>query len=172
MWSSWAKPGGNTGGCHTERPATYRCFQNLLYDTLQYIAVSKRDFHQNHYILTKTYSISMISHPKKTTGSKKGYYQKLHAAERKKKKYASCWSVWVLYWMEDYHWMKNSRSENCAGRPDQAFPLIGSNNTKKDFLNGRGIQGLIRTYIAWAARLYTLTFFYCTQRYLTLYLYK
>jgi len=27
--------------------------QTLVYDTLQYIAVSKRDFHQNHYVLTK-----------------------------------------------------------------------------------------------------------------------
>lgn len=27
--------------------------QKLLYDTLQYIAVSKRDFHQNHYLLTR-----------------------------------------------------------------------------------------------------------------------
>jgi hypothetical protein len=26
----------------------------LVYDTLQYIAVSKRDFHQNHYLLTKS----------------------------------------------------------------------------------------------------------------------
>src|SRR5262249_36467989 len=27
--------------------------KELLYDTLQYIAICKRDFHQNHYILTK-----------------------------------------------------------------------------------------------------------------------
>jgi hypothetical protein len=27
--------------------------QTLVYDTLQYIAVCKRDFHQNHYLLTK-----------------------------------------------------------------------------------------------------------------------
>src|SRR6516162_7286167 len=27
--------------------------QGLLYDTLQYIAISKRDFHGNHYLLTK-----------------------------------------------------------------------------------------------------------------------
>jgi hypothetical protein len=27
--------------------------QTLVYDTLQYIAVSKRDFHQNHYFLTR-----------------------------------------------------------------------------------------------------------------------
>lgn len=27
--------------------------KELLYDTLQYIAISKRDFHQNHYALTK-----------------------------------------------------------------------------------------------------------------------
>lgn len=27
--------------------------KELMYDTLQYIAVSKRDFHQNHYVLTK-----------------------------------------------------------------------------------------------------------------------
>jgi hypothetical protein len=25
----------------------------LVYDTLQYIAISKRDFHQNHYLLTR-----------------------------------------------------------------------------------------------------------------------
>jgi len=30
-----------------------RAEQILVYDTLQYIAVSKRDFHQNHYLLTK-----------------------------------------------------------------------------------------------------------------------
>lgn len=28
--------------------------QELLYDTLQYIAICKRDFHQNHYLLTKS----------------------------------------------------------------------------------------------------------------------
>ena len=28
--------------------------KELLYDTLQYIAVCKRDFHQNHYLLTKS----------------------------------------------------------------------------------------------------------------------
>jgi hypothetical protein len=28
--------------------------KKLLYDTLQFIAVSKRDFHQNHYLLTKS----------------------------------------------------------------------------------------------------------------------
>ena len=27
--------------------------RSLVYDTLQYIAVSKRDFHQNHYLLTR-----------------------------------------------------------------------------------------------------------------------
>lgn len=27
--------------------------KTLLYDTLQYIAISKRDYHQNHYVLTK-----------------------------------------------------------------------------------------------------------------------
>src|SRR5262245_65411709 len=27
--------------------------KELLYDTLQYIAVCKRDFHQNHYLMTK-----------------------------------------------------------------------------------------------------------------------
>ncbi|MBN9299979.1 MAG: hypothetical protein J0I41_23455 [Filimonas sp.] len=28
-------------------------FKLLLYDTMQYIAISKRDFHENHYLLTK-----------------------------------------------------------------------------------------------------------------------
>lgn len=34
-----------------QQPTPY--FKDLLYDTLQYIAISKRDFHQNHFILTK-----------------------------------------------------------------------------------------------------------------------
>jgi hypothetical protein len=28
-------------------------FENLLYDTLQFIAINKRDYHKNHYLLTK-----------------------------------------------------------------------------------------------------------------------
>ena len=35
------------------RPELSPVEKHLLYDTLQYIAISKRDFHQNHYLLTK-----------------------------------------------------------------------------------------------------------------------
>jgi hypothetical protein len=35
----------------------------LLYDTLQYIAVSKRDFHRNHYLLTKDYLERLAAGP-------------------------------------------------------------------------------------------------------------
>jgi hypothetical protein len=55
-------------------------FKELLYDTLQYIAISKRDFHQNHFILTeKLFELYAIA-PKAVHWLKDGYYKKLHAA--------------------------------------------------------------------------------------------
>ncbi len=36
-----------------EKHAPSAADRTLVYDTLQYIAVSKRDFHQNHYLLTR-----------------------------------------------------------------------------------------------------------------------
>ncbi|MEI9957650.1 MAG: hypothetical protein WDM90_15435 [Ferruginibacter sp.] len=60
-------------------------FKTLLYDTLQYIAVSKRDFHQNHFILTKNLFEIYNVQPKETHWLEEGYYQKLHAADKEEK---------------------------------------------------------------------------------------
>ena len=123
-------------------------FKNLLYDTLQYIAVSKRDFHQNHYILTKNLFDLYDITPKENHWLEKGYYQKLHAAGKEEKEV--CQLLICVGFILDG---RLSLNEKLQIRELQQEGLISLSvdrikQYQKDFLNGRGIQGLIRTYIA------------------------
>ena len=123
-------------------------FKNLLYDTLQYIAVSKRDFHQNHYILTKNlFEIYGIT-PKQTHWLEEGYYQKLHAAAKEEKEV--CQLLICIGFILDG---KLSLNEHLQLKELQKEGLIDLSateikNYQRDFLNGRGIEGLIKKYIA------------------------
>ena len=66
-----------------QQPTPY--FKDLLYDTLQYIAISERDFHQNHFILTKNLFEMYAISPKTAHWLEGGYYKKLHAAGKEEK---------------------------------------------------------------------------------------
>jgi hypothetical protein len=52
----------------------------LLYDTLQYIAVSKRDFHRNHYLLTKELLEAWKVPPETRHPLPRDYLERLQAA--------------------------------------------------------------------------------------------
>jgi hypothetical protein len=54
--------------------------KELLYDTLQYIAISKRDFHQNHYLLTKELLDHFHIPPKERLLSVEDYLDRLKSA--------------------------------------------------------------------------------------------
>lgn len=123
-------------------------FKNLLYDTLQYIAVSKRDFHQNHYILTKNLFELYGITPKETHWLEKEYYQKLHAAGKEEKEI--CQLLICIGFILDG---KLSINEHLQIKELQKEGLIDLStdaikNYQRDFLNGRGIEGLIKKYIA------------------------
>jgi hypothetical protein len=123
-------------------------FKNLLYDTLQYIAVSKRDFHQNHYILTKNlFDIYGIT-PKESHWLEEGYYQKLHAAGKEEKEV--CQLLICIGFILDG---KLSLNEHLQLKELQKEGLIDLSateikNYQRNFLNGRGIEELIKKYIA------------------------
>jgi len=122
-------------------------FKNLLYDTLQYIAVSKRDFHQNHFILTKNLFEIYNIQPKDKHWLEAGYYQKLHAAGKEEKEV--CQLLIAIGFLLDG---KLSLTEHLQLKELQKEGLIdlSVHEIKKfqsDFLNGRGIEGLITKYI-------------------------
>ncbi len=118
-------------------------FKTLLYDTLQYIAVSKRDFHQNHYLLTKTLFDLYHIPPQKTHWLEAGYYKKLKAASHQHR--SVCQLVIVLGFLLDG---KLSYREKLQVKELQAEGLLDMDavEIKKyqdDFLAGRGVEGLL-----------------------------
>jgi hypothetical protein len=122
-------------------------FKNLLYDTLQYIAVSKRDFHENHYILTKNlFDIYKIA-PKDKHWLEEGYYQKLHSAGKEQKEV--CQLLIAIGFLLDGKLSYNERQQ-IKELEKEGLLDIGTGEIKKyqlDFLNGRGIETLITKYI-------------------------
>jgi hypothetical protein len=119
-------------------------FKNLLYDTLQYIAISKRDFHQNHYVLTKTLFDLYGIAPRQTHWLEADYYQKLAQAHPTQK--AICQLVIVLGFLLDG---KLSYREKRQVKELQEARLLDMDavQIKKyqdDFLAGRGVEELIK----------------------------
>ncbi len=127
--------------------APTEAFKNLLYDTLQYIAVSKRDFHQNHYILTKNlFDIYGIT-PKDNHWLEEGYYEKLHAAGKEEREV--CQLLIAIGFLLDGKLSLNERLQIHELKKEGLLDM-GSDDIKKyqhDFLHGRGIEGLITKYI-------------------------
>lgn len=122
-------------------------FKNLLYDTLQYIAVSKRDFHQNHFVLTKNLFEIYNVQPKDAHWLEEGYYQKLHAAGKEEKEI--CQLLIVIGFLLDGKLSITERLQIHELKKEGLLD-IGTDEIKKyqhDFLNGRGIEGLITKYI-------------------------
>lgn len=129
-----------------QQPTPY--FKDLLYDTLQYIAISKRDFHQNHFILTKNlFEIYSIS-PKKAHWLEEGYFKKLHAAGKEEKEVCQL-LITIGFLLDGKLSMREKMQINELRREgllEMDITLI--KKYQQDFLNGRGIDGLIKTYIA------------------------
>ena len=122
-------------------------FKELLYDTLQYIAISKREFHQNHYLLTKILFDIYNIKSKDEHWLEKGYFQKLHVATVEER--AVCQLLISIGFLLDGKLSVKERLEihelKKVGLLD-----ISSDEMKKyvdDFLSGRGIKGLIDKFI-------------------------
>jgi hypothetical protein len=122
-------------------------FKNLLYDTLQYIAVSKRDFHENHYILTKNLFAIYNIEPKEKHWLEDGYYKKLRTAGKEQKEV--CQLLIAIGFLLDGKLSYNEKLQ-IKELEKEGLLDIGTDEIKKyqlDFLNGRGIETLITKYI-------------------------
>jgi len=122
-------------------------FKKLLYDTLQYIAVSKRDFHQNHFILTKNLFEIYNVQPKEAHWLEEGYYQKLHAADKEEKEV--CQLLIVIGFLLDGKLSVRERLQIHELKKEGLLDISSEDIIKyqRDFLNGRGIEGLISKYL-------------------------
>ncbi len=123
-------------------------FKNLLYDTLQYIAVSKRDFHQNHFILTKNLFEIYDIKPADKHWLEAGYYKKFHAAGKEEKEV--CQLLIVIGFLLDGRLSYNEKMQlkelQQEGLTD--LTVLEIKQYQQDFLKGRGVEGLIKKYIA------------------------
>jgi hypothetical protein len=122
-------------------------FKNLLYDTVQYIAVSKRDFHQNHFILTKNLFELYQVEAKEKHWLEEDYYQKLHAAGKEEKEI--CQLLIVVGFLLDGRLSVRERLQLHELRKEKILDISLKEITQyqHDFLNGRGIEGLISKYL-------------------------
>ncbi len=122
-------------------------FKDLLYDTLQYIAVSKRDFHQNHCILTKNLFAIYNIEPKTVHRLEGNYVQKLLITAKEEKEV--CLLLIVVGFILDGNISLREMLQINELQKVKLLDLTGKqiSQYKKDFLNGKGIEMLISKYI-------------------------
>jgi hypothetical protein len=122
-------------------------FKSLLYDTLQYIAINKRDFHQNHYVLTKMLFTIYKIEPKETHFLEEGYLEKLKAANEEERKI--CMLLIIMGFLLDGDISVREMLQMHELR-EQGFLDVETEKIKQyeqEFLNGKGIDGLINKYL-------------------------
>jgi len=121
--------------------------KELLYDTLQYIAVSKRDFHSNHYLLTRDllarfHIPSQSQHPLPAD-----YLAKLERAPAAVG--ALCRLVIVLGFLLDgrLSWRERGRLRqlNALGILRESYAEL--QHYTQDFLNGLGVETWSKAYL-------------------------
>jgi hypothetical protein len=122
--------------------------QNLLYDTLQYVAISKRDFHGNHYLLTKGLLDHFQIPPKPSHQLSQDYLAKVQGAAPSVQ--ALCRLVIVLGFILDGHLSRRER-RNLRHLHERLVLPEGDHEVKnrlRDFVNGAGISAWSDAYVA------------------------
>ncbi|NOT61136.1 MAG: hypothetical protein HOP19_13030 [Acidobacteria bacterium] len=121
--------------------------QELLYDTLQFIAVSKRDFHPNHYLLTRELLRHFAITPREEHPLPPDYLPRLRASSKSIQ--ALCRLIILLGFMLDGHfsWRERSRLRalQAAGIFTESTEAVAQYT--KDFLNGAGIAAWSAPYL-------------------------
>ncbi len=117
--------------------------RDLLYDTFRFIAVSKRDFHQNHFLLTKTlvekYKIAVEGTP----GSLDDYLGRLAEAPAALRR--ACVMLIVIGFVLDgqLSWRERRRITVLVERGVFAYTPEEVARWCRDFVRGAGIEGLL-----------------------------
>jgi hypothetical protein len=119
----------------------------LLYDTLQYIAVSKRDFHQNHYLLTRRMLESFQIPREQSHPLPDDYFERLERATAAVRDV--CQIVILLGFILDgqISWRERwkLRRLNREGILKESHAEM--RRYLRGFLNGHGVDGLVGDYL-------------------------
>ena len=122
--------------------------KELLYDTLQYIAISKRDFHHNHYLLTKELLEFFQVPGEKYHLLPDDYPEKLKQAPAAIA--ALCQLIILLGFILDGHisWRERLKLQklNQLGVLRESYSDL--KRYARDFLNGAGVDGWSVAYLS------------------------
>lgn len=115
----------------------------LISDTMQYIAVSKRDFHQNHYLLTRNLFELLDMSARESGWDEDGYLRRLRSADPEDRRRAV--NLILLGFILDG---RISRRESLRIRSLHGMGLIPFDEYRmveyaSGFLDGRGVDGLL-----------------------------
>jgi hypothetical protein len=121
--------------------------KSLISDTMQYIAVSKRDFHLNHFLLTRNLFELFGIEERKGHWEEKKYIEELKAADPIVRN--QCLFIILLGDILDG---KISSRERYKLKQLRDLGLLDYNAQEmkqftKDFLEGRGIEPLLQKYL-------------------------
>ena len=122
--------------------------RELLYATCQFIAVSKRDFHQNHYLLTKTlverYAITVTAAPSLPPD----YLDRLRAADPELRRV--CVLLLVLGFILDgqVSWREYRRITALRDAGILEYTADEVRTFARAFLSGEGIEPLLARQLA------------------------
>jgi hypothetical protein len=121
--------------------------KSIISDTMQYIAVSKRDFHQNHFLLTRNLFELFGIEERKGHWEEKKYIEELKAAEPTVRN--QCLFIILLGDILDG---KISSRERFKLKQLRELGLLDYNAQEmkqftRDFLEGRGIEPLFQKYL-------------------------
>jgi hypothetical protein len=122
--------------------------QDLLYDTLQYVAISKRAFHGNHYLLTKGLLDHFHIPPESYHRLSEDYLEKVRGARPGVQ--ALCRLVILLGFILDGHLSWRERRKLRRLNERHVLPE-GDREVKRrlrDFVNGAGISAWSDAYVA------------------------
>lgn len=122
--------------------------KDLLYDTLQYIAVSKRDFHENHYLLTKEVLERYSTSSREEHHLSDDYLERLQQAPASLR--ALCQLIILLGFILDGNlsWRERIKLANLnqAGALSETFPQV--KGYLRHFLDGKGVDEWSRPYLS------------------------
>jgi hypothetical protein len=121
--------------------------QRLVYDSLQYIAISKRDFHRNHFLLARMllqhYAIP-LEQPHVLTSD---FHERLTTAAPDLR--ALCTLVIALGFIFDgrISWRERPRIDALYRHNILAENYTELQKISKDFVEGRGVEPLLARYL-------------------------
>lgn len=122
-------------------------FKFLMYQTLRYVAASKRDFHQNHYLLAKHLFELYEIEPNQEICKKKRYLKRLKNAPKEQQEV--CQLLITVGFILDGSLSAREQIRITEMRKEGIFDFTINEmkQLNKDFVNGKGIEAIINKYI-------------------------